>query len=255
MNKQDQPILYPNFENPLKKEIDFLMNEWKDYCGIRSDWFSSDGFYPYYTKQRYRILFVGRESRGLGGRDYITVLYNAYKGLDGKGQRIGGTPMNRLAFHRRLFFLAYGILNDFPDFYCISKSNILAKTFATEEGISFSFMEISKISNPSDDDSSSNWNNIRKSIKSATSDGRNFIRDEINLLSPNIIIGSGIYDLHEIIQHTNAERLDENVFLLKNLSNKNVLYLPIYHFSARNVGDVYYYRVIKESFKKFRCRL
>lgn len=251
----------------LKAKMDSFMNQWMESCAIPEDWFSSDGFYPCYTRKHYKILIIGRESRGLGGRDYIKVLHHAYKGFDGKGQTIGGRPMNCHAFHRRIFYLVYGILNNFPDFNCLPKPNNLAIRFATKDGISFAFMEISKISNPDDNDSSSNWKNIAKSIKSATSEGHNFIRDEIELLAPDIIIGSGIWNLHTIIQHGNIEKLDNNAYLLKDFptqnvsipyeakKHKNILYFPTYHFSARRFGDRWFYDHIGNLFKLFRCRL
>lgn len=245
---------YPNSELELKVKIDSLMNQWAERCS-NSDDFSSDGFYPYYTMQRYRILFVGRESRGLGGRDYIKVLHHAYKGFDGKGQTIGGRPMNCLAFHRKMFYLSYGILKNFPDFYSIPKPSKLAINFATESGISFSFMEVSKSSNPKDEDFRSNWYSIGSSIKKAIDTNRNYIREEIELLSPDIIIGSGVYNLHEIIQHNNIKVLDKNVVLLSNLSRKNTLYCSTYHFSCYKNSDFSLYKWMETVFNRFRNQL
>lgn len=168
--------------------------------------------------------------------------------------------MNCLAFHRRIFkvtygLITYGLINEIPIFKSVPKASILAKDFATEQGISFAFMELSKFSNPSDEDSSSNWYNINQSIKSSTKNGHNYIRDEVELLSPDIIIGSGVYDLHEIIQCHDVEKLSNDAFLLNGIARKKILYFTTYHFSGRNLRDCWYYDHIGNLFKLFRDRL
>ena len=77
-------MIYPFEEKGLKKKIDELNAEWENTC---PEGFVSYGFYPYYTKQKYHILFVGREPRGLSGCDYIQALYeNDYVKGAGSGR-------------------------------------------------------------------------------------------------------------------------------------------------------------------------
>ena len=219
---------YPCFEKGLASKINNLMDEWEK---VASGEFTTDGFYPYYTVQKYRILFIGRESRGLSGCDYIPVLHDAYKinSIDGK-------HINKDMFHRRLFFIAFGLLNDFPEWKDVPYPQDITHSFATQDGISFAFMNISKISNEADY-YPSNWANIQKSKEDAITKNRNFLQEEISLLEPDIIIGSGVDDIHKIVE--NGQLLLQNQWLslyLLNICSKNVLYFSTYHFTARKIA-------------------
>src|ERR1700753_4278158 len=99
-------IAYPNFEVGKVKELDDLFQLWhkeakgnklpEGYC---AEDLVFDGFYPYYTEQRRRVLFIGREARGLSGYNYLDALFSAYK-----EKNIGGTHINSSLFHRRMFY-------------------------------------------------------------------------------------------------------------------------------------------------------
>ncbi len=225
------------------------MDEWSE---VSDDDFTTDGFYPYYTTQRYRILVVARESRGLSGCDYIPILHDAYK-----QNCIGGRHINKYMFHRRTFFLIYGLLNGFPDWKEVPYPDQMTEKFATPQGISFAFMNISKISNESPN-YQANWANILRSVTDATSGDRNFIREEITLLAPNVIIGSGVDN--RILG--DCELLSEGALMnshLLRISNKPVLFFNYkYHFTATkgagNMGLEDYqgfYLPIKEAFLKY----
>lgn len=63
-------LKYPESELDLKEKIENLNGEWLDFlkeqlpnesCNIEK-LFVSDGFYPYYTSQKKKILFIGREA-------------------------------------------------------------------------------------------------------------------------------------------------------------------------------------------------
>ena len=244
-------INYPDIEKELKKQVDSLMSEWKKST---SENFTTDGFYPYYTAQKYRILFVGRESRCLTGYDYITKLYEGYK-----QNRIGNDHINRDMFHRRLLKIAYGLLNDFPEWKNVPSAQNITASFATPNGISFAFMNISKISNENQE-YQSNWGNINKSINDAICGAKNYIKSEIELLAPDIIICSGVDAIHHIIG--DAELLSEQslikVYSLW-IAQKQVLLFNTYHFTARrgvnNIGLKDYdgfYLPIKQLFKQYQ---
>ena len=130
------PMQFPPAEVALKKKIDELNAKWEDAC---PDDFVSYGFYPYYTQQNYRLLFVGREPRGLAGCDYIQALY--------ENDFIKGKGCTNRNFHRRIFYLAYGLLNDFPDFAEIPYSREIAQNDFAQGKLSFAFMNVSTISN------------------------------------------------------------------------------------------------------------
>ena len=48
---------------------------------------NADGFYPYYTHQRVKILFIAKESLGLYGKDYIEALFQGILSNDPRGNR------------------------------------------------------------------------------------------------------------------------------------------------------------------------
>ncbi len=243
---------YPDFEKCLDGQIDALMDDWSK---VSDDYFTTDGFYPYYTKQRYRVLVVARESRGLSGCDYIPILYDAYK-----QNRIAGRHINQNMFHRRLFFLIYGLLNGFPEWSEVPYPDQMTPTFATPDGISFAFMNISKISNESPN-YPANWANIKRSMTDATSGDRNFIREEVALLAPDVIIGSGVDDLYRVLG--DGELLSSGALIssyLLRISDKPVLFFSYkYHFTATqgagHMGlpdEMGYYIPLKNAYAQFR---
>ena len=243
---------YPDFEKSLDRQIDALMEDWSK---VSDDYFTTDGFYPYYTTQRYRILVLARESRGLSGCDYIPILHDAYK-----QNRIADRHINMDMFHRRIFFLIYGLLKGFPEWSEVPYPDQMTSIFATPDGISFAFMNISKISNESPN-YQANWANILRSMTDATSGDRNFIREEVALLAPDVIIGSGVDDLFRVLG--DGELLSSGALMssyLLRISDKPVLFFSYkYHFTATkgagNVGLKDYegfYLPIKEAFLKYR---
>ena len=171
---------YPQDEVVLNKEINKLMTEWDK--AANDDSFNSDGFFPYYTHQKHKVLIVGREARGIGGLDFVdVVLPDVQKNI------LGGRHINRSAFFRRLMYIVYGIQHDFPDFWKdLKPANLIAPTFGTAEGVSCAFMNISKSSNERIESWSSDWASISQSAKTAVEN--NFIRKEVSLLAPEIII-------------------------------------------------------------------
>ena len=145
-----------------------------------------DGFYPYYFSQKKRILFIGREALGLAGLNYLEVLYKCYH----KEKRIGGQPLNKHKFHARMLRIAYGIVNDKPLWKDIPYASTIGDTFGTANGLSFAFMNISKLSNERERGGwAANWNRINTAYRLSTEpEGRNFIREEIAILQPDIVI-------------------------------------------------------------------
>lgn len=67
----------------------------------------TDGFYPEYTQQNKKILFIGKEGLELGGNDYIEKLFTAYQ-----TKFIGETyprPINSYQFHSTMLYIAYAV--------------------------------------------------------------------------------------------------------------------------------------------------
>ncbi|HCE42856.1 MAG TPA: hypothetical protein DET40_04860 [Lentisphaeria bacterium] len=231
-------IDYPEFERAKLIELDKLFQEWDSRTkeielpeGYTAESMVFDGFYPYYTKQKEKILFIGRESREISGCNYIQVLFNAYK-----NKRIGNQHINVSLFHRRMFYIAYGINNGFPKWQDIPYADRMTDTFGTEKGISFSFMNISKFSNDSDS-WQSNWDLIEASYKLGM---RSLIEREIEILEPDIIISMNIGDkIHSFGEVNEFKRTDQvNSYILNNVTKKNVLLLDTFHFAAWAKDDI-----------------
>lgn len=179
-------LKYPNQELVLKKQIDNLNRKWNEIINQEDtelgDLFVSDGFYPFYTKQSIKILFIGKESLDLAGDDYIETMYNAYKeGIIG----CYALNDNRNFFHSFMLYVAWGILHDCPNFNDIPEDIEIVKDFAAEMGISFAFMNISKLSNnkrwEADKPLMTKFLNISKKV--------DLIAKEISKLKPHLIIG------------------------------------------------------------------
>lgn len=179
-------VEYPQTESSKLKQISELMSEWKNSLSDNEKAiFVEDGFYPNYFSKKPKILFIGRESLEVSGENYIELLFDSYV----NSKKVGSRHLNQNAFHRRLLFLAYGILNrksTLSDYNAMPSADIIGDTFATENGVSFAFMNISKSSN--DKTVQADWGLIEESI----SNGLQFIKKEIEILEPDVIITGNI---------------------------------------------------------------
>ena len=75
-------LTFPEDENMLVNEHKELMHEWvdqiwrscsEDEASALCDLFVPDGFFPNYLTSKNRVLFIGRESRGLQGHNYMAL--------------------------------------------------------------------------------------------------------------------------------------------------------------------------------------
>lgn len=239
-------INYPNDELALKRKIDLLNNEWynfiNDNCNNHdlSRLYVPDGFYPYYTHQKVRMLFLGRESLDMSGANYIETMFKAIK-----AKVIGGKHINKHQFHRLMLCITHGLQQNCMEYKDIPYASEISDSFATPLGISFAFMNLSKFSNDS-----SNWNRddklIDEFLKISSKSNKNYFAEEINLLNPDLIISMNLNE---------DEKKDRHKFLgtLKNPSyygnNKQVCaqilmtqygeykFLDCFHFSAPTKKD------------------
>jgi hypothetical protein len=254
---------FPSTEHPLRSRLDALMADWKrelaqskvvfrgdgkEYSG--AGYFCADGFFPYYTQQKTRILFIGREAVGLSGLDYIDILYNAYK-----QNNVGGKTVDAHAAEARQFYLAYGILHKgavpYSEVPCASE---LAKIFGTAEGISFAFMELSKYSNDADDaNQRRDAELITRFLKDSHLEKRNFVREELALLNPDIILtmnlwGAGIeQSLLELalgkVRFIESPEPAISVNLLP-VNGRDVPLIDLWHFSSRKNTEKEFYNPV-----------
>ena len=249
--------LYPLKEWASLDQLEALFRDWREcYANsqntlvrAQSQKIVTDGFYPFYFQQSTQILFVGREARGIEGCDYLDILFHEYRGR----QEIGGRHLNFDAFHSRMLYIAWGLLNGMPDWETIPWANEIASSFGSESGISFAFMNLSKLSNESDQ-WLSDWEMIKASHDSATST-RNFIREEVALLKPNIVITMNLGDRLKALG--NMELIEQttnvNSYWLDSDGHRSLM-LDCYHFSAPGKSHVasYYAPICKAVRDSFR---
>ena len=235
---------YPLDEIGLKNKIDELNARWEAAC---PDGFLSYGFYPYYTKQNYRILFVGREAHSMSYDDYIQVKYKDY--INASGDTNGN-------FHRRIFYLAYGLLNNFPEFASIPWSSDIATDDFANGKLSFAFMNVSTKGNETGS-TSTQWSEYDKSNKG----GRSFRKEMIQILAPDIIVcancGMDITSLADSSELLEGGQLIATEKL--SFGSKPCLRFDTYHWSALRASDVGglndedgFYNPLRDAFRKFR---
>lgn len=192
-----------------------------------------DGFYPHYFKQKRRILYIGRESRQISGLNYLEVLYPAYR----TGKKIGGRSLNADKVHSRMLRITHGLLNGTPDWSSIPPASDIGDTFGTEAGISFAFMNLSKLSNEA-----AEWQSDWPAIEAAhrlSSESRRFSEAEIAILQPDIVITMNLDEKLESLG--TLERIESQESLtawwLDSASHRSLL-IDTFHFSAWNKDDV-----------------
>ncbi len=252
-------LAYPSAELSLLSKLENLFIDWKTQfiqthgsSELDADGIVCDGFYPYYLNQPYRILFVGREALEIVSLNYLNVQARTYVETKRVGDGPNAQHLNSSKFHSRLLHISHGIIHGMIPWGDIPDADIIGDTFATDSGISFAFMNMSKLSNESGE-WKADWDLIDKSIRQSISP-RNFIEEEIALLQPQIVITMGLGTrLHALGQ---VEPISEGPALecywLTSGSNRALL-LNTFHFSAygKDKDDVTdFYQPICEAIKQ-----
>jgi hypothetical protein len=189
-------ISYPEIEKPKLARLEGLFGDWNQHFVQNAsslekhtaDDMVYDGFYPYYFTQKKRILFVGRESRQISGLNNMEVLYRAYR----DGKFIGAQHLDENNFHRRMIKVAFGLMNGMPPWQEIPDASEIGNSFGDETGLSFAFTNVSKLSNESAG-SAADWPVINAAYSLSTQ-GRNFVQEEISILEPDVIITMNLMD-------------------------------------------------------------
>ncbi|HPL95090.1 MAG TPA: hypothetical protein PLK02_08320 [Paludibacteraceae bacterium] len=243
--------LYPKNEQIIIDQMNKLFIEWKKYLngqlinGYSVSDLVFDGFYPYYTNQKIKMLYIGRESLGISGSNYLDILYGAYK-----CNRVANKSINLVtnSFHNLMFYITYGIVNDFIEWNSIPCASKLTDSFATINGISFATINISKYSNEANE-WKSDWNLIHHFAKTTSLANTNFYNRQIELIDPDIIIGMNMFNYYKFIGQLNLlERMENiDVYTIK-IGDHEKLFLDTFHFSApskHGSPEFYYYPIIK----------
>lgn len=223
---------YKNAENAINDELLTLFEEWRTTLqanGLVVSDFVKDGFYPYYTVQKKKILFIGRECLSLGGEDYIGVLGGAYK-----NGSLGNNSIDGNQFHSLILYIAWALNNNLPEWQDIPYASELANQFATEEGFSFSFMNLSKFSNDADD-YQADWPLIDSFVDNSKHPAKNFFNEEIRILNPDMIITMNLQGRLKALgdcEHIPVKSND-NVYVYNiSVDGKQIPLYDMFHFSA-----------------------
>ncbi|MGI6718834.1 MAG: hypothetical protein ACOX4D_06795 [Bacteroidales bacterium] len=207
--------------------------------------FVKDGFYPYYTYQKRKILFIGREALEIGGANYMELLYEAY--LE---DNIGGITLNRYKFHYTMLYITYAIEHGEYKWNNIPYASDFISEFAQPNGISNAFMNLSKFSNESGEWPADN-DLIQTFLEASSKSQVNFFAKEIDLLSPGIIIGMNHGERMKYLGTFSSQKMyngkDVCFQYLHTPSGKSYPYLDCWHFSSRKTFETDIFNPIIEA--------
>jgi hypothetical protein len=262
-------LQFPLPELSRHSQIIALMADWKRELSrarvlYREDgklypgdsYFCSDGFFPHYYAQKYKILFLARETVDLSGMDYIETLFEAYK-----ANNIGGRTLDQHSFHNRMYYLAYGILNDGKIPYGEAPyASELARNFGTKNGISFAFMELSKYSNDNADANAHRDLELMTAfLKDSHLEKRNFIQEELEILDPDIILAANLWGAG--LEPSLLELALGDVRLVDDKTSPSAWWrtitingrerplIDLYHFSSRKNTETDFYNPVMKIMK------
>ena len=253
MDKITDLDVYPESEKVLLEKLLALFNESYDYAKgihfIKSEYsyddLLTDGFFPFYTKQKTKVLFIGWETYDFWDQNYIDYLYQNYK--SGK--------YNNKQFAYLMYYITYGILNGFPDWFSIPSLCDTKNSFATEDGLSFAFINLSKFNNET---GSANADSvlINDFVKVFSNPEINLYERQIAILDPDIIISMNLEQNIEKLGKTACINYTCNNICVYEYIIQNNKKIPLFdtrHFSARGANDIYdYYLPIKEAYVKYK---
>jgi len=187
-----------------------------------------DGIYPNYTSQKVKILFIGRESLGLAGENYIDLMHHAYK-ID---KRVGSKTINQHSFHRLKLSIAYGLNHECCSWEDIPPASEIADTFGEDNGVSFAFMNLSKLSNESED-WQVDWELVDGYLDVLKESPINFFSQQIDILNPDIILTMNIEGRLNALGELSPVKFEGNASHYNLITDKSSYPLiDLYHFSA-----------------------
>ena len=233
-----------------------LFTDWKAVIkknnSALADFFTLDGAFPGYHSAPCKVLIIGRESRFAPSRDRIADDQAWFKKL---------SPRDTLgAYWNRVISLVYGIWNQGRLSYSAlpAPAEILTD-MVKNNSYGFAIMNISKYLNTADDSGTSNFNLINQFLEDSELDRRNFIQEEIAILSPDVIITANLWDcgikktyLHKIFPQSLLGPLcfdseNKNASLQDfHLNGKTIKLVDIYHFSAAGSTQNKFYNPVME---------
>lgn len=236
---------YNGSEILLKQQFDSLHDKWRSHLinsiddiekrKLIPELYIPDGFYPEYTRQKFKILFIGKEGLQLWGNDYLEKLFEAYH-----NKYIGDidpTHINRYQFHYTMIYIAYALQNGIYKWEDIPWASEIVDNFGIPGGFSFAFMNLSKFSNES-----GNWKADEELIDTFLRLSQNpdydFFAQAVNILDPNLIISMNLEDRMKYMgKFSDFKRYGKNEMdvcfqTITTSIGKEYTLLDTWHFSA-----------------------
>lgn len=250
-------MTFPESEMPHREKLIKHFEEWtaalrgkfQETADCTVDGFVTDGFAPFYFSRKVRILFVGRECRDLSGHDYIAVIHRAFR----EDKLIGDRSLNLSKFHRLMLYIAFSLNNNYATWEETPTAIDIGADFATEDGVSFAFMNLSKFSNDT-----TSWQlqaeQVGRSLAASCGE-RNFIREEVALLAPHIVVSMNLGDRIDLLADQiewieTDQAASVGAYRIK-LNGRTSLLLDTFHFSAPTKGDrACYFDPVREAVQK-----
>lgn len=249
-------------ESEMAKSLKELENKWRGHIdksqslSVHAKLFNMDGFYPFYTQQKVRILFVGREACRMQKKNYISTVCPCIR-----NDNFNGWTVNQYPFHRRQFYLAYGILQffgsnqrEFPKWEDVPWASDMARNiFAKSHGeaingldsISWAFINLSKFSNETD-----NWQTDYSSryLPFVNDDvNRSNLKEQIRILNPHLIIGANVGELRDMLGYNVCDQTQKACFYYPPTSDGCYPpFLDCYHFAAIKSDQKGFYNPVRE---------
>ena len=261
---------YSDFEKQKNKELNSLFSDWikqlsKNKTPIDNGnkrkktpatCFAKDGFFPgYFDENNLRVCFIGRETRLIGGHDFRDTTKEFFDDPD---------PKN--SWWRRILKIMYGIQNNGEiEFEKLNTINILNEMYDSNK-YGFAVINISKFSNDHPNNWESNTNLIDRFLKDSELDKRNFFNEELEILSPDVIITANLWNgliKEEYLnlclppeKFINEKKLKDNVAIYYefNLNDKKIDFIDLYHFSAKKSDKYCYYKPVMNVLFNNNCK-
>lgn len=255
-------------EDENRRKIFKLMKDWKNEISKKGkivffddkksyppeDYFYLDGFFPNYYGKEPKVLFIAREARWQSGQDFIENSVKYFKTAEG---------INSVLFWRRIFYILYGIrTNGKIEFHDIPYPYDYVMELKEKNDYGFALMNISKYSNDREDGGKkADATLMNQFLKDSALDKRNFFKEEIEILDPDIIITANLWDgkieekymnlcFNEIKKVKSIEGATLSTMMIK---EKSIKIIDLYHFSQPGLSDKNYFYdpVINLLFKKY----
>jgi hypothetical protein len=231
-----------------KYEIEPDPEYWEGYPPI--SYFISDGFFPGYYNQKIKALFIGRETRHMADEgDWIKHTIKNYE---------NDNKQNRKKFTRCLLYIIQGIKNKGKlKFENLKTANDYAKEMASTNDYGFAFMNMSKYTNITGK-SDADYDFINKFLEDSNLEYRNYFREELEILSPDVIITLHLWNggidqryLDLCFGKIEWEKTNDAIDGKVNMSNivlngKSIKLLDTYHFASRYPEKEYFYDPVME---------